>query len=90
MLDGRLAAGNDTYRAYRFAWNGMPDARAQGRPAREELRVSWNGATQVAAWEVDGRAIPSTGFETGIPAPNRTTVRALDANGAVLGESPTR
>ena len=27
VLDGRLAAGNDTYRAYRFTWNGMPDAK---------------------------------------------------------------
>ena len=26
VLDGRLSRGNDSYRAYRFAWTGRPDA----------------------------------------------------------------
>jgi hypothetical protein len=82
VLDGRLAAGNDTYRAYRFAWAGMPDA----SPKVVGNRVSWNGATGVAAWEVDGKLIPRTGFETAIPP--GTTLRALDANGQPKGAWP--
>ena len=47
--------------------------------------MSWNGATGVATWEVDGAApVPRTGFETRVPS--GTTVRALDAAGNVLGE----
>ena len=34
VLDGRLAAGNDSYRAYRFAWAGMPDVRGRRSCAR--------------------------------------------------------
>jgi hypothetical protein len=82
VLDGRLAAGNDTYRAYRFAWAGMPDV----NPKVVENRVSWNGATGVAAWEVDGRRIPKTGFETVIPKGKR--LRALGPLGEVKGTWP--
>ena len=50
------------------------------------MYVSWNGATDVAAWQVDGAApVPRTGFETRVP--HGTTVRALDDAGNVLGES---
>jgi hypothetical protein len=52
--------------------------------------VSWNGATQVASWQVGETTYPRTGFETSVPAPSRTSVRALDAKGALLGESPAR
>ena len=49
-------------------------------------RVSWNGATGVAAWEVDGRLIPKSGFETIIPPGKR--LRALDATGRPKGAWP--
>jgi hypothetical protein len=82
VLDGRLAAGNDTYRAYRFAWAGMPDV----KPKVVDNRVSWNGATGVAAWEVDGKLVPKTGFETVIPAGKR--LRALGPAGELKGAWP--
>ena len=49
--------------------------------------MSWNGATGVTAWQVDGAApVPRTGFETRLA--NGTTVRALDAAGNVLATIP--
>ena len=104
MFDGHLAPGNDTYRAYRFPWVGRPDAlpkllasRSRGRVT---ARVSWNGATRVASWQLlagPGPArltpvatVPTAGFETEIQAqsPARyVAVRGLDAAGAVVGTS---
>jgi hypothetical protein len=81
VLDGRIAAGNDSYRAYRFTWSGMPDA----KPKVVGDRVSWNGATNVAAWEVDGKVIPKSGFETVIPK-NAKRLRALGPAGEVKGD----
>ena len=62
--------------------------------------ASWNGATEVAAWQVltgDSAATlqvvgtaPRRGFETQIRLPRlapSAQVRALDATGAVLGQS---
>jgi hypothetical protein len=65
--------------------------------------VSWNGATQVARWQVLGgddaeqlRPLASGakgGFETAIRLPTRpryVAARALDAKGAVLATSQVR
>jgi hypothetical protein len=64
--------------------------------------VSWNGATQVAAWRVVGgsgpRALaaleekPWSGFETAIAVhgtPRYVAAQALDADGRVIGQSRT-
>ena len=64
--------------------------------------ASWNGATEVARWEVLAgasagalspvTAVARTGFETSISAATSgpfVAARALDGNGAVLGISPT-
>lgn len=101
-LDGRFADGSVTYRAFRFPLVSAP----KGRPATEIVRnadgsltmfVSWNGATQVAKWQL--LAGPSTGalkpvgtvsragFETAIPLPATSgtfSVVALDARGKQL------
>jgi hypothetical protein len=90
VLDGRLAKGNDNYRAYRGEWVGRPTGRPTAVRRGKSLRVSWNGATEIASWQVGETTYPSKGFETSVPAPDRTTVRALDAGGAVLGESAPR
>ena len=104
MLDGRLARGNDSYRAYRFPWAGRPDVPpkllATRSGDRVTARVSWNGATNVASWQLlAGTApaalqpvatAPATSFETALGAATRApyvAVRALDAAGAVLGTS---
>ena len=66
------------------------------------VAVSWNGATNVASWQVLGGAsattlapvssAPKTGFQTTISVPAGATyvaVQALDASGAVLATSHT-
>src|SRR5215212_4578364 len=57
LFDARLPPGNRSYRAFRFPWRGYPTDRpaaAAERASEEEVRVyaSWNGATEVATWEV--------------------------------------
>ena len=94
----------NSYRAYRFPWVGRPDEppTAAARLERDGLTVyaSWNGATEVASWEV--LAGPSAGeldevatarkegFETAIDVPDRhdyVAVKALDGGGDTLGTS---
>jgi hypothetical protein len=88
VFDGRLARGMDSYRAYRGTWTGRPRTKPDVVRRDKRLYVSWNGATQVVAWVVAGKRYPRTGFETSLPAPSgRVVVRAVDAAGAVLGES---
>ena len=63
--------------------------------------MSWNGATQVAGWQIlagqsaDSLApvkkVPKTGFETQVDLQSSATmfaVRALSRRGRVLGRSP--
>ncbi len=56
LFDARFADGNTSYRAYKFRWTGTPHTRPaiaaaiKGRSAT--VWMSWNGATQVAAWRV--------------------------------------
>jgi hypothetical protein len=97
-LDARFAEGSVSYRAYRFEL----DARPKGRPATWVVQngdgtmtvyVSWNGATDVATWQVvagpdRGSMKPvttarRTGFETAITVPTMNgyvSVIALDAH----------
>jgi hypothetical protein len=94
-----------SYRAFRFPWNGTPDeapALAAERKSEEEVSIyaSWNGATDVAEWQVLAgddpdrlqpvEVVKRDGFETAIPV--RTPkpyvgVRALDASGRTMGTS---
>jgi hypothetical protein len=98
VFDAELPKDVDTYRAYRFPWIGRPAAPPAVAVRRHDLDendvyASWNGATNVAAWEVEalpqgmvGHA-PKTGFETRIRVPRpaeRYRVRALDGSGHVL------
>jgi hypothetical protein len=105
LFDLRLPPGNRTYRAFRFPWSGLPDhqpALAVERTSRNEVRVyaSWNGATEVASWEVlagprPGQleslgSVPRNGFETAILAQTSdpyVAVRAKHGSGRVLGAS---
>jgi Arylsulfotransferase (ASST) len=101
VFDARFRAkGVETYRAYRMPWR----ARGEGRPRAvasfdgegTTVRVSWNGATEVARWRVrpagGGSATTAArdGFETAIRVPGRpgsVVVEALGARGRVLGRS---
>jgi len=107
LFDTRLPEGSRSYRAFRFPWSGRPTDRpaaAAERTSGGEVRVyaSWNGATEVATWEVLAGAgtdqlesvgsVPRKGFETAITL--RTdgpyvAVKAKDRSGRVLGTSKT-
>jgi hypothetical protein len=101
LFDGRIAEGNDNYRAYRGAWTGRPATRPALVLDGREAVASWNGATEVARWQllagprrsavrpVAGAA--KRGFETALPVPAGATyvaARALGPRGRTLGESP--
>jgi hypothetical protein len=92
----------DTYRAYRFAWNGHPKDQPAISLAGGKVYVSWNGATNVKRWQVmlgqanDDMHVTNTvakrGFETAIPLGGDgkyVAVQALDAKGNVVGVSRT-
>jgi hypothetical protein len=105
LFDARLAPQNRSYRAFRFPWSthaSDPSVAAAERTSEDEIRVyaSWNGATEVATWEVlagssPGQlepvgSVPRGGFETALLA--RTTepyvaVRARHRSGRILGTS---
>lgn len=102
-FDVTLPSGYDNYRYYKTAWQGRPTAppkaRAKAAPnGATNVWVSWNGATEVARWQVlgpDGAVLGDqvwTGFETWIKIPGRpesVQLRALDAQGQRLGTSRT-
>ena len=105
LFDGRLAKGNDSYRAYRSEWTARPATRPRvavrsAGDGRVELYASWNGATEVARWQVVAGPHPDSltpvgsrawgGFETRIRVTTGErflAARALDAEGRVLGTS---
>ncbi|MBE2314716.1 arylsulfotransferase family protein [Solirubrobacter sp. CPCC 204708] len=106
VFDGRIARGNDNYRAFRSPWQGYPSnapqVTAEAGGGKVTARVSWNGATEVARWELLGGAdanslaplasAPYSGFETALSAngsPAVVAVRAYDAAGKVLTTSGT-
>jgi hypothetical protein len=103
-FDARLPAGGMNYRAFRLSWRGTPRDEprlvSHAVPGRRRLYVSWNGATDVAAWRLDtGPSAeqlepvltrPRTGFETSLPDPGHGPVVAavaLDRAGRERGRS---
>jgi hypothetical protein len=105
LFDLTLPAENRSYRAFRFPWSGNPDDRLAAvaeRTSGNEVRLfaSWNGATEVASWEVlagpgPGRlkslgSNPRDGFETAMlvrTSDSYVGVQAKDRSGRVLGAS---
>jgi hypothetical protein len=103
-FDATLPDRGQNYRVFRFPWIGRPTepptlvARSEGGVTR--LYTSWNGATEVASWELrTGRRAsaltttlrqPRQGFETSLPAPPGTAYAeavALDKTGKPIGRS---
>jgi hypothetical protein len=92
-----------SYRAFRFPWKGYPQddpalAAERGPNDKVTLYASWNGATEVASWEVltgpnpyqleSAGSAPRKGFETAITLDTTEPyvgVRAKDSSGRVLG-----
>jgi hypothetical protein len=97
--------GDETYRAYRFPWHGQPTTRpavaADTVGKYTDVWVSWNGATEVARWQILGadfknvplsqlETVDRDGFETKVNIdsdPAYVQVRALDSSGNPLGIS---
>ncbi len=57
LLDAAFPAGYNTYRAYRFEWHAEPDSRPTANAQRTSdadtvVDAVWNGATEVARWDV--------------------------------------
>jgi hypothetical protein len=106
LFDAMLGNGAATYRAFRVPWTGTP-ATAPSVVARDggngsmTVYASWNGATEVAHWQLrtgptPGRLTivghyPRAGFETPMQtnAQAYAAVAALDARGGVLQVSDT-
>jgi hypothetical protein len=109
LFNAALSLGYESYRSYRLPWVGLPRSRPKVAAADEpgagtDAYMSWNGATEVATWELFAGSSPSTlrsvgraprrGFETKMTAPGVprfVQVRARDTAGNVLSTSaPTR
>jgi hypothetical protein len=106
-FDATFGDGSVSYRAVRFPWTGRPATRPavaaiHNSDGTVTVYASWNGATEVARWQVRGGTSPErlralhtstrTGFETAIMLPAGTphiSVAALDAAGRELGLSRT-
>src|SRR5829696_6756701 len=107
LFDARLPEGNRSYRYFRFPWKGQPEEApavvdVSGPEDKVTLYVSWNGATEVATWQVLAGSgpdklepvgsAPRKGFETAITLKTDkpcVAVRAKDSSGQVLGVSKT-
>jgi hypothetical protein len=101
LLDARLPLTNSSYRALLTdTWVGTPYYPPRGAVRGQTVYASWNGATQVASWQVlAGQSAGAlklvgtgtrTGFETAVPLGHTYAyyeVRALGADGRVLGTS---
>jgi hypothetical protein len=102
VLDARFPRGGQTYRVLRFPWVGRPAEPPTLVSRNGTLYASWNGATEIAAWELrtGARASalqheqtrPRRGFETTfVPraSAKQAAVVALDRHGKPLGTSAT-
>jgi Arylsulfotransferase (ASST) len=105
-FDARFSGTDLTYRAFRQQWVGRP-ADPPTTAVRLEvdgsrtLLASWNGATEVARWQLrvgssartlrTVSAAERTGFETALPLPGSAALAvatAIDRTGKTLGSSP--
>ena len=104
LADTKLPVGASSYRAFRFPWTGhpldAPSAVVARTGADVAVSASWNGATEVATWQVLAgpnagklapvRTAPRDGFETTVhltAGQPYVAMQALDRSGAVLGTS---
>jgi hypothetical protein len=105
LFEARFPPDGESYRAFRFPWSGHPTdepavAVEQGPDDKLKLYASWNGATEVATWEVlagprQSRlepvgSVPRDGFETAMlvqTSHSYVAVRAKDRLGQPLGTS---
>jgi hypothetical protein len=105
LFSAHFPAESESYRAFRFPWSGRPHDEpaitAEAGPEDEiTVYASWNGATEVATWQVLAgpgperlgavASVPRRGFETAITLTTTepyVRVQAKNASGKVLGTS---
>ena len=106
VFQSQLAAGGSTYRTERVDWHATParppDMAVDRSATTAAAYASWNGATEVATWQLWGgpdsqhlRLLGSaarSGFETRVPGPVQSTdrffqVQALDSSSQTIGQS---
>jgi Arylsulfotransferase (ASST) len=105
LFNARFPPKVESYRAFRFPWKGQPSddpamVAERGSDDKATLYASWNGATEVATWEVLAGpgperlkpvgSVPRYDFETAITvgtAERYVGVQAKDSSGRVLGTS---
>ena len=105
LFDANLPKDDGSYRAYTFPWSATPATRPdvaarRTGPSSVSIYASWNGATDVARWQVLAgqsagslapvRTASNQGFETRIAVTSSATVfavRALSRSGRVLATS---
>jgi len=105
LFDASFTPELESYRAFRFPWKGHPEEAPAvvtevGPEGGVTLYVSWNGATEVASWEVlvgggpdeldPVGSAPRKGFETALKLQTDepyVAVKAKDGSGRVLGVS---
>ncbi len=107
LYEGVLPGPDGSYRAFRAPWVGLPLARPSafarrlGVSGRVNVYASWNGATQVASWQLlagasaarlaaVGRPAPRQGFQTTIATSDQGpfyAVQALGPRGEALARS---
>jgi len=103
----KLPTNVESYRAYRFPWAAQPVARPAAAAqqaagaATTAVEASWNGATDVASWQVlagsapgalepVGSPVANAGFETPMTVAGTApyfAVEALGSSGEVLATS---
>jgi len=106
LLDATLGLNVQNFRTYLAPWKATPTSApsiaVSGGAGSLSVAASWNGATEVASWQVlagssptsltVAASAPRSGFQTTIPVKVAATylaVQALDSAGAVLGTSVT-
>ncbi len=81
LLDGTLGKNVQDFRTYLSPWSGhpttTPSLAVQSGAGKLTVAASWNGASEVASWQVLGgtsatsltpvATAPRRGFQTGIP-----------------------
>jgi outer membrane protein assembly factor BamB len=101
IYQAKLPRGGQNYRTLRFRWTATPAAPPDlAAGGGRLLYASWNGATEVAAWQLNtgrterrlaaGPTTPRRGFETPLHAPSGAryaTAVAVDELGRALGTS---
>lgn len=105
VFDAQLPKGDGTYRVLQYPFEGTPKsppaiAAERVSPGEVAVYASWNGATNVASWEVLAGETPETlapvgtsrwaNFETEMTVASTDSmfeVRALNKEGKVIGSS---